>query len=81
MELRPNDLNKASVLPRYKTIILLAKAFGQVKSDERNGVGYDEEAGAWLAEVIEGKAPLTMRAIDSMPRTFDKLQQRHFGVL
>ena len=81
MELRPNDLNKASVLPRYKTIILLAKAFGQVKSDERNGVGYDEEAGAWLAEVIEGKAPLTMRAIDSMPRTFDKLQQRHFGVV
>jgi pentatricopeptide repeat-containing protein PET309 len=53
-----------------------------VKSDERNGIGYDTDAEAWMTEILERSAPLTVRAIDSMPRTFDPLQQRHFnGVL
>jgi pentatricopeptide repeat-containing protein PET309 len=61
---------------------LLAKALDQVKSDERNGIGYDTDAEAWMTEILERSAPLTVRAIDSMPRTFDPLQQRHFnGVL
>jgi pentatricopeptide repeat-containing protein PET309 len=82
MELRHTDIKRSTVLPRYKTMVLLAKAFGQVRSDERNGIGYDAEAEAWLAEIIERNAPLTRRALDSMPRTFDRLQQRYFnGVL
>jgi pentatricopeptide repeat-containing protein PET309 len=79
MELRPHDIKKSTVLPRYKTMVLLAKAFGEVKSDERNGIGYDAEAEAWLAEILENRAPLTVRAIESMPRTFDKLQQGYFN--
>ncbi|KAG9195403.1 hypothetical protein G6011_00524 [Alternaria panax] len=82
MELRHHEIKKTSVLPRYKTLVLLAKAYDQVKSDERNGIGYDADAEAWMAEILEHSAPLTVRAIDSMPRTFDQLQQRYFnGVL
>ncbi|RYN37954.1 hypothetical protein AA0112_g4372 [Alternaria arborescens] len=82
MELRHYEIKTTSVLPRYKTLVLLAKALDQVKSDERNGIGYDTDAEAWMTEILERSAPLTVRAIDSMPRTFDPLQQRHFnGVL
>jgi pentatricopeptide repeat-containing protein PET309 len=82
MELRHNEIKKSSVLPRYKTMVLLAKAYGQVKSDERNGIGYDADAEAWMAEILERSAPLTVRALDTMPRTFDHLQERYFnGVL
>jgi len=82
MELRHHEIKTTSVLPRYKTLVLLAKALDQVKSDERNGIGYDTDAEAWMTEILERSAPLTVRAIDSMPRTFDPLQQRHFnGVL
>jgi pentatricopeptide repeat-containing protein PET309 len=78
MELRHYEIKKASVLPRYKTLVLLAKAYGQTKRDERNGIGYDVNAGAWLREILEKSAPNTVRAIETMPRTYDKLQARYF---
>ncbi|CAA9960538.1 PPR 2 domain containing protein [Pyrenophora teres f. maculata] len=78
MELRHYEIKKSSVMPRYKTLVVLAKAFGQVRQDERSGFGYDEEAQAWMAEILEQKAPDTVRAIETMPRTYDQLQEREF---
>ncbi|KAH7371098.1 hypothetical protein BKA66DRAFT_424656 [Pyrenochaeta sp. MPI-SDFR-AT-0127] len=78
MELRHFDVTKSSVLPRYKTLVVLAKAYGQTKRDERNGVGYDFSVGAWMREILEQSAPMTIRAIETMPRTNDKLQEKYF---
>ncbi|KAI8941834.1 hypothetical protein NX059_003034 [Plenodomus lindquistii] len=81
MELRHYDIKRASVLPRYKTLVLLAKSFAEIRADERNGVGYDEERGEWFSQSLSEAAPMTMRAIESMPRTADLLQERYFHSL
>jgi pentatricopeptide repeat-containing protein PET309 len=78
MELRHYEIKKTSVLPRYKTLVLLARAYGYTKRDERNGIGYDVNAQAWLREILEKSSPNTVRAIETMPRTYDKLQERYF---
>ncbi|KAJ4364393.1 hypothetical protein N0V83_008986 [Neocucurbitaria cava] len=78
MEIRHYEIQKTSVLPRYKTLVMLAKAYSQTRKDESNGVGYDEAAGAWMREIVEEAAPMTIRAIESMPVTNDKLQERYF---
>ncbi|KAF1838909.1 hypothetical protein BDW02DRAFT_515685 [Decorospora gaudefroyi] len=78
MELRHYEITKTGVLPRYKTLVLLAKAYERVKRDERNGLGYDEQAQAWLSETLERGSPMTIRAIETMPVTSDKLQEREF---
>ena len=78
MELRHYDIKKKGVLPRYKTLVVLAKVYGQAKRDERNGIGYDETVGAWMSEILEQAAPMTIRAIESMPRTNDKIQEQYF---
>lgn len=78
MEIRHYDIKKTSVLPRYKTLVILAKAYGQIRRDERNGVGYDSSMGAWMREILEQLAPMTIRAIETMPRTDDKIQEKYF---
>ncbi|CAO2653411.1 Nn.00g028220.m01.CDS01 [Neocucurbitaria sp. VM-36] len=78
MEIRHYDIKKTSVMPRYKTLVILAKTYGQTRKDERNGVGYDVSAGAWMREILEQAAPMTIRAIETMPVTNDKLQERYF---
>jgi pentatricopeptide repeat-containing protein PET309 len=78
MELRHTDIDQSSVMPRYKTLVLLAKAYAQVRMDERNGFGFDGERGLWTREILEQSAPLTVRALESMPRTADTLQERYF---
>ncbi|KAJ4351078.1 hypothetical protein N0V95_004182 [Ascochyta clinopodiicola] len=65
MELRHFDIKRNSVLPRYKTLVVLAKAFGSVKEDEMNGLGYIEKEGKWARELLELKAP---QAYDSFRR-------------
>jgi pentatricopeptide repeat-containing protein PET309 len=79
MEVRPYDVKRNSVLPRYKTLVLLGKAYGQTKRDEANGIGYDADAQMWMREILERDAPMTIRAIETMPRTYDRLQEIHFG--
>lgn len=76
MEIRHYDIKKSSVLPRYKTLVVLAKVYGQVKNEEQIGIGYDKKTGQWLRETLEEEASMTIRAIESMPRTGDKLQER-----
>lgn len=78
MELRHYEMKKSSILPRYNTLIVLATEFHGVRVDERNGVGYDEKTGVWLREELERVAPMTVRAIETMPRTNDRLQRRYF---
>ncbi|KAF9693323.1 hypothetical protein EKO04_008914 [Ascochyta lentis] len=79
MELRHYDIKRNSVLPRYKTLVVLAKAFGSVKEDERNGLGYIEKESKWARELLELKAPMVCKAVETMPRTNDALQERYFG--
>ncbi|KAJ4989622.1 translation regulator [Stagonosporopsis vannaccii] len=79
MELRHYDIKRNSVLPRYKTLVVLAKAMAVVKEDERNGVGYVEREGKWAREVLEHTAPRVCRAVETMPRTGDAMQERYFG--
>lgn len=76
MELRHYDLKKSHILPRYKTLVMLAGALKRIRREEREGEGYDEERGMWLREVLDEEAPRTMRAIQSMPRTNDGLQTK-----
>ena len=78
MEIRHHEVKKTTTMPRYKTLIILAKAYGQARQDERNGIGYDATREAWIAEILEDAAPMTIRAIQSMPRTHDRLQREYF---
>ncbi|KAF1924918.1 uncharacterized protein M421DRAFT_103472 [Didymella exigua CBS 183.55] len=77
MELRHYDIKRNTVLPRYKTLVVLAKAFAVVKEDERNGVGYVEKEAKWAREILEEQAPNVCRAVETMPRTNDKIQERY----
>lgn len=79
MELRHYDIKRQTVLPRYKTLVVLAKAFADVKEDEQNGVGYIEKEAKWARELLELKAPNVCRAVETMPRTSDPMQERYFG--
>jgi pentatricopeptide repeat-containing protein PET309 len=79
MELRVFDVKKTSVLPRYKTLVVLAAAWTRVKKDEANGLGFNPDLGGWAREVLEQIAPDTVRAIETMPKTGDRLQQVYLG--
>lgn len=78
MELRHHEIRRDSIMPRYKTLIVLAAEYRQVKADERNGIGFNQAEGMWQAQVLENKAPMVVRAIETMPRTNDKLQKDFF---
>ncbi|KAF2996812.1 hypothetical protein E8E13_001999 [Curvularia kusanoi] len=78
MELRHFEIKRNSVLPRYKTLVVLAKAMAVVKEDERNGVGYVEREAKWAREVLEDKAPRVCMAVETMPITSDPVQERYF---
>lgn len=78
MELRHYDITRTAVLPRYKTLIILARAYGEVNRDERRGVGYNPTTERWMKEELEERAPMTIRAIETMPRTNDRLQEKYF---
>ncbi|KAL5113987.1 hypothetical protein ACEQ8H_008133 [Pleosporales sp. CAS-2024a] len=78
MELRHYEITPDRIMPKYQTLIVLAAAFRKVRADERNGVGYNEAAGAWQRQLLEEAAPLTLRAIQTMPRTDDLLQKKYF---
>lgn len=79
MDLRHYDISRGAVLPRYKTLVVLAKALAGVNEDERNGVGYLEAERKWAREVLEERAPRVCRAVETMPRTGDVVQERYFG--
>ncbi|KAF1949497.1 hypothetical protein CC80DRAFT_270080 [Byssothecium circinans] len=77
MQLRHYDVDRTSIIPRYRTIVVLAAAYARVKRDEQNGLGYNPDLGGWVGEVLEQIAPVTCRAIDTMPRTGDRFQARY----
>ena len=68
-------MKRSSVLPRYKTLVVMAAAYTRARRDEVNGVGYNPDLGGWVREVLEQIAPMTVRAIETMPRTGDSLQK------
>ena len=74
MDLRHDEVSHKTLMPRYKTLVILAAAYAQVRRDEVNGVGYSPEMGGWTREILEKLSPLTVRAIETMPRTGDRLQ-------
>jgi pentatricopeptide repeat-containing protein PET309 len=77
MDIRNSDVGRKSLLPKYKTLVVMAAAYAQVKRDEANGRGYNPDQGGWAREVLERISPLTVRAIETMPRTGDKLQAKY----
>jgi pentatricopeptide repeat-containing protein PET309 len=77
MEIRHYEIKRSSLLPRYKTLVVLAAALQQVKRDEMNGLGFNPQLGQWVREVLERIAPNTVRAIETMPRTGDELQKQY----
>ncbi|KAG9203360.1 hypothetical protein G6514_003013 [Epicoccum nigrum] len=79
MELRHFEVKRNSVLPRYKTMVVLAKAMAMVREDERNGVGYVEKEARWAREILEDKAPKVCMAIETMPVTRDAIQEQYFN--
>ena len=78
MELRHFEVKRNTVLPRYKTLVVLAKAMAMVKENERNGIGYVEREARWAREVLEEKAPRVCTAIETMPITRDPVQEQYF---
>lgn len=78
MELRHFEVKRNSVLPRYKTLVVLARKMKDVKDDERVGVGWVEREGRWAREVLEIKAPKVCLAVETMPVTRDEVQERYF---
>ncbi|KAH8725590.1 hypothetical protein GQ44DRAFT_680859 [Phaeosphaeriaceae sp. PMI808] len=78
MELRHYEIKKTSIIPRYKTLIILAAEFRRARNDERNGLGYDESTGRWEQELLKEVGPMVIRAIETMPRTNDTMQMKYF---
>jgi pentatricopeptide repeat-containing protein PET309 len=74
MDLRHYDVERNSLLPRYKTMVVLANKYAAVRQNERDGIGYDEATRTWLRESLDNVAPLTVMAIETMPRTQDQIQ-------
>lgn len=81
MELRHDDLTKRTMMPRYKTLVILAAAYAQVRRNEAGGMGYNSEMGGWTRDVLEQISPNVVRAIETMPRTGDRLQRRFLGTM
>ncbi|KAF2742106.1 hypothetical protein M011DRAFT_453771 [Sporormia fimetaria CBS 119925] len=75
--LRHTDLSKRSRLPRYKTLVVLASAWSRIRRDEYVGVGYNEEMRAWPSDILRKVSPMTVEAIETMPRTEDTVQRKY----
>jgi len=79
MDTKASEVGRGRIMPKYKTLVVLAAAYAQVKRDEINGIGYNPEIGRWAREVLEKISPLTVSAIETMPRTGDELQTMFLG--
>jgi len=79
MDVRPADLRKGVLLPRYYTLIILAAALAHIRRQEAVGIRYNPESGAeWATDVLKKVAPKTMTAIETMPVIpDDPLQREH----
>lgn len=77
MELRHYEIKRTSIIPRYKTMVVLAAVYAKLKRDEVNGLGFNPKLGGWARDVLEKISPETVRALDTMPRTGDELQKRY----
>jgi pentatricopeptide repeat-containing protein PET309 len=79
MEIRHTDVGRTTIMPRYKTFVSLAASYARIKRDEANGLGYNADMGGWPSELLEKMCPSTVRAIESMPRTDDRLQKQYMN--
>lgn len=80
MEVRPGDVDHMTIMPQYKSLVALAATLAQIKRDEANGLGYNQDTGRWSRDVVEQLAPMTVRAIETMPLVGDFLQKKWLGV-
>jgi pentatricopeptide repeat-containing protein PET309 len=79
VDIRHYDIERNGLLPRYKTMVILAKNYAVVRREEREGIGYNKATDTWLRESLDNVAPSTIRAIETMPRMHDSLQLKLFG--
>lgn len=80
MNVRPSDPRTENLRPRYQTLVVLARVYAQIRQDDANNIGYNEERGAWPKEILEEEYPMSIRAVESMPRTDDWQQRKHLSM-
>ncbi|OCK88861.1 uncharacterized protein K441DRAFT_700266 [Cenococcum geophilum 1.58] len=80
MDVRPIDVrNKRTLMPRYKTLVIMGAALAHVRRAEGAGRGYDpEDTEGHLLPMLEQLAPKTIRAIETMPVVPDDNLQRKY---
>ncbi|KAF2122385.1 hypothetical protein BDV96DRAFT_563399 [Lophiotrema nucula] len=76
MEIRHWDVVPEALIPKYKTLVILAGAYARIRRNEDEGRGHDPELGGWAREVLMQMTPMTMRAIETMPRVADGVQEQ-----
>jgi pentatricopeptide repeat-containing protein PET309 len=76
MEVTNKDIHRNTLMPRYKTLVILARVLAEVRRLEVEGVGWNPETGAWDSELLERMCPMTVSALVSMPMTGDKTQRK-----
>jgi pentatricopeptide repeat-containing protein PET309 len=77
MELRARDARKHIVMPRYKTLVIMAAALSYVRRQEDMGVELDRGDMVSL-HTLRRIAPKTIRAIETMPVLPQEKLQRRF---
>ncbi|KAF2010459.1 TPR-like protein [Aaosphaeria arxii CBS 175.79] len=81
MDIRRAEVDRKTIMPRYRTLVVLAASYAKARRDQDNGIGYDPDQGGWPRETLEKLAPKTVDAIRTMPRTGDKVQKEFLSGL
>ncbi|KAF2817270.1 uncharacterized protein BDZ99DRAFT_12122 [Mytilinidion resinicola] len=77
MDLRRKDTRKHTVMPRYKTLVIMAAALGYIRRQEEMGIEPEPVQKCSLRRLQE-VAPKTIRAIETMPVLPDEKLQRRY---
>ncbi|THV77937.1 hypothetical protein D6D29_08098 [Aureobasidium pullulans] len=81
-------LSPGQLIPHYRTMVYLASALLEVRGLASSGLSEDQEPGVSIRDMrkqvgtipdIREEAPLTLHAVQSMPRIVDKLQANLLG--
>ncbi|OBW63698.1 MAG: Uncharacterized protein AUREO_062360 [Aureobasidium pullulans] len=81
-------LSPGQLIPHYRTMVYLASALLEVRGLASSGLSEDQEPGVSMRDMrkqvgtipdIREEAPLTLHAVQSMPRIVDKLQANLLG--
>ncbi|KAF2502996.1 hypothetical protein BU16DRAFT_521627 [Lophium mytilinum] len=77
MDLRKRDTRKHTIMPRYKTLVIMAAALGYIRRQEEMGVE-PEPVQKCSIHRLRQVAPTTMWAIETMPVLPDEELQKRY---